>query len=100
MTTATDEAVTIRPDLLAPALLRFVRDSCLSNCTKTEQHPNGWAVVSPLWPPAGFSTGEKIAWGILGALVSGDLHDAFDRFDTGSLRALAAVFAFMGEAVA
>ena len=102
MTAATeaDEAVYVRPDLLAPVVLRFVESSALSGCTTVEQHPNGWTRVAPRWPVAGWSTGEKLLWRLLTSLVGGDLHEAFDRLDAPSLRAVCDVLAFMREQVA
>lgn len=94
MTTATGTAdIFIRPDALHPGILRFIQTSALADLTTVEQHPNGWARVAPNFPVAAWSDGEQTLWGILGSLVEGDLHRAFDRLDGRNLTALCALFA-------
>jgi hypothetical protein len=101
ITTATPATeLFVRPDLFAPPILRFVADSALAGCTTVETHPNGWARIAPRWPVAGFSSGEQVLWRLLGSLIEGDLHAAFDRLSTVNLRALCEVVDFMKEQVA
>lgn len=87
---ATDTAISIPNDSFAAPIRRFVKASALTYCCSVITD-DGHTTVTPSWPVASFSTGEKALWGVLASLCSGDLRHVLDRCDVHNVSALRTV---------
>ena len=86
-TVAVVDTVTIPNDSTRTEIHRFVKSSALAYCCSVSDD-DGWLVVTPSWPVASFSSGEKALWGVLVSLCSGDLRHVLDRCDVHNVSAL------------